>query len=500
MSRVLLSAHGAVWGVPMLLLILGVGLWISLKTGFVQFRLLPAALRGLICRIVKTDSSGGTSPYRALCTALGATVGTGNIIGVAGAICLGGPGAIFWMWICGLLAMGTKFAEAVLAVRYRRFSGDAYLGGPMYMIIDGMGSRWHGLAIIYSMLGLLASFGVGNAVQVSAVISGINSVMLHFGGEETLRRNLAMGLILAVILGSVLLGGAKRIGAAAEVLVPVVAAGYMILCCLVLFLRCDRLLPALKSITAGAFAPGAVTGGVVGSLFQALRIGCCRGVFTNEAGMGTASMAHAAAEVSHPVEQGLMGIVEVFLDTIVLCTLTALVILVSGVEIPYGTDAGGSLTISSFTAVCGEWASLALAAAMCCLAFATVLGWGLYGTCCAQFLFGYRAWEAFAALQTGAVVLGALVSSETIWLLAELLNGLMAIPNLIVLAALTPELCRLTKEYTNKSGGTAAEGGNHADFYQCQPLRTFSHEKIPSLRGGGGKGRKKDLSSEHRTA
>lgn len=453
MMRALLSAHGVIWGVPMLALILGVGLRITVKSGFVQFRLFPAAMGEFLRRFRGRNHSNGVSSFRALCTALGATVGTGNIIGVAGAICLGGPGAIFWMWACGILAMGTKFGEAVLAVRYRKKTGREYFGGPMYMITEGLPARWHWLAPLYCIFGLIASFGVGNAAQVNAVISGINSVLGQLGREASLRQDLAIGLILSVIVGSVLLGGARRIGAAAEILVPIASVFYIGLCAAVLFLRYDRIADALASIIRGAFSTEAVTGGVVGSAFQTLRIGCCRGVFTNEAGMGTASMAHASADVSHPVQQGLMGIVEVFLDTIVLCTLTALVILVSGVPIPYGTDAGGTLTISAFSGVCGDWVCGALAAALCCFAFATVLGWGLYGTRCAQFLFGEHAWEPFAAAQTAAVVLGTVLKTETIWLLSELFNGLMAIPNLIVLAVLAPELGRLTKEYIKKQGG-----------------------------------------------
>ena len=500
MTGILLSAHGVIWGIPMLLLILGVGLEITVKTGFAQFRLFPASIREFFRRFRGRNQTSGVSSFRALCTALGATVGTGNIIGVAGAICLGGPGAIFWMWVCGVLAMGTKFAEAALAVRYRKKAGREYVGGPMYMIAEGLPHRWRWLASMYCTLGLIASFGVGNAAQVNAVISGIRSVLKSWGREVSMQQEVAIGLILAVMVGSVLMGGAKRIGAAAELLVPIASIFYIGLCASVLILRYDRLPDAFGSILRGAFSPKAVTGGVVGSMLQTLRIGCCRGVFTNEAGMGTASMAHASAAVFHPVQQGLMGVVEVFLDTIVLCSLTALVILVSGVPIPYGTDAGGALTISAFSGVCGDWVCMALAAALCCFAFATVLGWGLYGTRCAQFLFGDPAWELFAAAQTAAVVLGAVLKTETIWLLSELFNGLMAVPNLIVLAALTPELSRLTKEYIKKQGGKAAEGGNHADFHQCQPLRALSHEKVPSLRGGGGSAGKEDLSSEYRSA
>ena len=500
MTDALLSAHGVVWGAPMMLLILGVGMGITVKTGFVQLRLFPASLRLFFRKFRGRKGSGGVSSFRALCTALGATVGTGNIIGVAGAICLGGPGAVFWMWVCGLLAMGTKYAEVTLALRYRIIHNGEYLGGPMYMILQGLGSDWRHLAVIYSAFGMIAAFGVGNATQINAVVSGINSVFAQYGTGESLRRNLAFGLILAVLIGSVLLGGAKRIGAAAELLVPAASLGYAVLCFAVLVMRVSAIPEAFASIFRGAFSPEAVTGGAVGSALQALRTGCCRGVFTNEAGMGTASIAHASAEAEHPAEQGLMGIVEVFLDTILLCTLTALVILVSGVPIPYGTDGGGTLTVNALSAVCGDWVSILLAAALCCFAFATVLGWGMYGARCAQFLFGPNVWTPFALMQTIAVVIGAVLRTETVWLLAELLNGLMAVPNLIALAALTPELVRLTKEYKNNLGGIAAEGGNYADFHQCKPLRAFSHAKVPPLCHGGGKGGQKDLSSEHRSA
>ena len=499
MTGVLLSVHGAIWGIPMLVLILGVGLRIGVLTRFVQLRMLPQAVRAFLGTFRESGNTGGTSSYRALCTALGATVGTGNIIGVAGAISLGGPGAIFWMWICGLLAMGTKFAEATLAVRYRTGQTGAYLGGPMYMIRDGLPPKWRVLAAVYCVFGIIAAFGVGNATQINAVISGINSVLRQFGRRETARWNLAMGLILAVLVGTVLMGGVRRIGAAAELLVPAVSLFYMGLCTVVLVLRAGRIPDAVGMILRGAFSPEAVTGGAVGSALQALRIGCCRGVFTNEAGMGTASIAHAGADVAHPVEQGLMGIVEVFLDTIVLCTLTALVILVSGVPVSYGTDQG-TLTLDAFSAVCGDWVSIALTVSLGCFAIATILGWGLYGTRCAQFLFGERAWLPFAAAQTVMVVLGAVLKTQTIWCLSELFNGLMAIPNLIALAVLSPELSRLVKEYNKKKGGQAAEGGNHADFHQCQPLRALSHEKVPSLRGGGGSAGKEDLSSEYRSA
>ncbi len=470
MTKILTSIHDFLWGAPTLVLILGVGLYLSLTTGFVQLRLLPRALMGFWRKLRGEGASEeGVSPFQALCTALAATVGTGNLVGVAGAICIGGPGAIFWMWVCGILGMATKFAEATLAVRYRTGTPGNYRGGPMYMIASGMGARWRPLAVLYSFFGVVAAFGVGNATQVNAVISGVNGVLFRFGVAETRQGNLLMGILLAVIIGAMLLGGAKRIGSVAEGLVPFVSAAYILLCAWVLLRRAGEIPAAFRQIFLGAFSPRAATGGILGSAFLSLRVGCSRGVFTNEAGMGTASIAHAGASVSHPVQQGLMGIMEVFLDTIVICTLTALGILVSGIPIPYGVE-DGSLTTYAFSAVCGDWVSVFLAGALCCFAFATVLGWGLYGARCAEFLFGPGAWRWFALLQTVTVVLGAVLNTQVVWLLAETVNGLMAIPNLLALAALSPELRRLTLEYIQKTRLSQPVEVYYADFHQRQPL------------------------------
>ena len=471
MTKILQSIYGYLWGAPALVLILGVGLYLSISTSFAQFSLFPAAIRGFFGKLFrKKRTAGGVSSFQALCTALAATVGTGNLVGVAGAICIGGPGAIFWMWICGIFGMITKFAEVTLAVRYRTGSPGNYAGGPMYMISRGMGPKWKFLGVCYSFFGIIAAFGVGNATQINAVITGINGVLNRFGGSETMMGNLIMGVVLAVLVGALLLGGAKRIGRVAEALVPVISAAYILLCLVALVLKVEALPSALRSILQGAFLPRAATGGMIGSAFQTLRVGCSRGVFTNEAGMGTASMAHASAETEHPAAQGMMGLVEVFLDTIVICTMTALVILTSGVPISYGVDMGGELTMAAFTNVFGDWVSLFLAGALACFAFATVLGWGLYGIRCAQFLFGDSSFCVFALLQSMAVVLSTLLQTGVVWLLAETVNGLMAIPNLIALAYLSPELVRLTKQYKRKPGRLAANGGYYADFHQCKPL------------------------------
>lgn len=446
MTKFLENINAFIWGIPALVLILGVGGFLSLRTGFAQLRLFPEAVKRFAGQLVGRDREEGSS-FRCLCTALAATVGTGNLAGVAGAICLGGPGAVFWMWICGFLGMVTKYAEAVLAVRYRENLREESRGGPMYIMIHGLGSKWRPLAKCYCLFGVLASFGVGNAAQINTVTAGIHSVLSRFGKEPTRSGDLLLGLILALLVSASLLGGAKRIGSLAEKLIPVVSAGYLILCTAVLIARFREIPGAVAAIFLGAFSPRAVTGGMLGSAFQALRVGCSRGVFTNEAGMGTAAIAHGGANVRHPAEQGMMGIMEVFLDTVVICTLTALVILISGVPIPYGTDAGAALTEAAFSKVLGNWTAFFLAAALCCFAFATVLGWGLYGGRCLEFLLGVPAWKGFAIAQGAMALLGAVLETGPVWLLAECFNGLMAIPNLFTLAMLSSEVRRLTIDY-----------------------------------------------------
>lgn len=447
MILILEKVNAVVWGIPALAGILGIGIYLSIRTGFVQLRLFPKALRSFWATLRGKQGTGeGVSPFQALCTALAATVGTGNLAGVAGAIAIGGAGAIFWMWVSALLGMMTKFAEATLSVRFReRNSAGEWVGGPMYMIQNGMGKRWKWLASVYCFFGVVAAFGVGNATQINTVIGGVNQAITALGGAETATGNLVMGALLAVLICGILMGGMRKIGTLAERLVPFASVAYLLLGFGVLIVRWQYLPSAFASIFDGAFSPRAVTGGAIGSMFVCLRIGVSRGVFTNEAGMGTAGIAHAAAQVKHPTQQGLMGIMEVFLDTIVICTMTALVILISGVDIPYGEDVGVILTTQAFSAVYGGWVSILIAAALCCFAIATVLGWGLYGARCAQFLFGDGVWKKFVFVQGGAVILGAVLKTGTVWLLSETVNGLMAIPNLIALAYLAPELRRLTK-------------------------------------------------------
>ena len=441
-----------IWGIPALLMILSLGIYLTIRTGLIQFRFFPKAFQAFITAFKKRKSDkDDISPFRALCTALAATVGTGNLAGVAGAIAIGGPGSIFWMWICALLGMVIKFSEAVLSVRFRiRDASGGYIGGPMYMIQYGMGKRWTWLACIYAFLGTIAAFGVGNGTQINTVIASVNSIVTAFGGTPTQLRNLGLGLIFAFIIGLALMGGVKRIGAVTESLIPFASLAYVLLGLGVLVIRFRAVPSAFQSILTGAFQPHAVTGGMIGSMMQAVHIGVSRGVFTNEAGMGTAGIAHSTAKVSHPVEQGLMGIVEVFLDTIVICTITALVILCSGISITYGQDNGMALTAAAFTSIYGKWINIFLSAAIACFAIATILGWGLYGIRCVQFLFGSNAWRPFVWIQIIITVISAVLNTKTVWLLTEMVNGLMAIPNLFAVGVLSPELMRQIKDYRTK--------------------------------------------------
>lgn len=425
--------NGFLWGVPVLGLILGTGVWLTARTGFVQLRLFPAACREFWRRLGRRDSG-----FRALCTALAATVGTGNIAGVAGAIAIGGPGAVFWMWVSAFLGLAVKYAEGVLAVRYRESDGRA---GPMYIIRRGLGEWWQWLAYLYSFFGIVAAFGVGNATQVNAVISSLECTGASRGFA------VALGCLLSGVVALMVMGGARRITGAAEVLVPVVSAAYILLCLGAVALRWERLMTAFGEILRGAFDPRAVTGGAVGGMMTAMRIGVSRGTFTNEAGMGTAAIAHGGAEVDHPVRQGLMGIMEVFLDTMVICTLTALVILTSGVRIPYGVPTGAELTALALGESFGPWVGAALCGCLVLFALATILGWGFYAGRCAEFLFGRINWKVFGLCQGGAVLLGLFLETGTVWTLAEIVNGLMAIPNLMAVLLLSGQVRRLTGEW-----------------------------------------------------
>ena len=442
-----------IWGVPAMLCIFGVGLYLSIRTHFLQIRKFPYAIKTTIGRMFRkrNASDGALTPFQAVCTALAATVGTGNIAGVAGAIAIGGPGAVFWMWISALLGMCTKFAEVTLAVHFREKNTNGDLvGGPMYYIKNGLGEKWIWLAYLFAAFGVLTVFGTGNATQVNTITTAINSALLNYhviseGAVST--SNLIIGIVITVLVGMILLGGIKRIGQVTEKLVPFMALLYIVLALGVVLMNI-RVLPAVfVSIIRGAFQPSAVTGGVVGSMFMSMKKGVSRGIFSNEAGLGTGSIAHACADTRKPVKQGMFGIFEVFTDTILICTLTALVILCSPITIPYGQAAGAELTIQGFTSVYGNWVSIFTALAMCCFAFSTILGWGLYGARCIEFLFSSKVTKPFMVVYSFVAILGATADLGLMWSIADTFNGLMAIPNLIALFLLSGKIVQLVKDY-----------------------------------------------------
>ena len=445
-----------VWGIPAIICIIGVGLYLSIRTGFIQIRKFPLAMKQTIGKVFeKKEAKHGTmTPFQAVCTALSATVGTGNIAGVAGAIAIGGPGAVFWMWVSAFLGMCTKFSEVVLAVHFREKNEKGeYVGGPMYYIKNGLGKKWHWLAVLFSVFGIFTVFGTGNATQVNTIATAVNSALLNYNlisAEGVTISNWIIGIVIMILVVCVLLGGIKRIGKVTEKLVPFMAVFYILLALGVVLLNIKNVPGVFADIFYGAFNPAAVTGGVVGSFFTSMTKGVSRGIFSNEAGLGTGSIAHACADTGKPVEQGFFGIFEVFADTIIICTLTALVILCSGTPVAFGDAAGAELTISGFTSTYGNWVSIFTAVAMCCFAFSTIIGWGLYGARCAEFIFSSKIVKPFMVIYSMVAVVGATVDLGLVWSIAETFNGLMVIPNLIAVLLLSGTVFKLVKEYFKK--------------------------------------------------
>ena len=441
-----------IWGVPAMICILGVGIFLTVRTRFFQVRKFPKAIKSTVGKIFdKKEAKDGTmSPFQAVCTALAGTVGTGNIAGVAGALALGGPGAVFWMWCSAFLGMCTKFAEVTLAVHFReKNSNGEHIGGPMYYIKNGLGKKWTWLAVMYAVFGVLTVFGTGNATQVNTIVASIDSALSSFniiGEGQTEKINLVIGILIAALVSLVLLGGIKRIGQVTEKLVPFMAVIYILLGIGVIILNINRVPGVFSSIITGAFTPRAVTGGAVGSAFLCLKKGVSRGIFSNEAGLGTGSIAHACADTDDAVDQGMFGIFEVFMDTIVICTLTALVILCSGTGVVYGQAAGAELTISGFTATYGSWVTIFTAVSLCCFAFSTIIGWGLYGSRCVEFGFGDKSVRPFLVIYSFVAIVGATMDLGLLWDIAETFNGMMAIPNLIALFLLSGVVVKLVKE------------------------------------------------------
>lgn len=420
-----------IWGVPAMALLLAVGICMTVTTRCIQLRKLGASIRQ-VWRSLR-QPSGGVSSFQAVCTALAATVGTGNIAGVAGAIALGGPGAVFWMWVSAFFGMATKYAEVILAMQYRKNG----VGGPMYYMERGMGQRW--LAVLFAWFAILASLGMGNMAQINTIVQSVQTALPRWKPEPLA---LLTGLAAAVLVAAVTLGGARQVGRVMERLVPVVALCYLLGGSAVIAAHADRLPAVFSSIFREAFSPRAAIGGGMGT---AIRWGMSRGIFSNEAGLGSAPMAHAAAD-ARPREQGLMGIFEVFLDTVVLCTLTALTILVSGIPVPYGQAAGAELAANAMATVFGSWAPGLLAVCLSLLALGTLISWQLYGVRCAGYLFGHRGEQVYRLIYPAVILLGATMDLTWAWTLSDLFNGLMALPNLAALLALRKQIAEIEAE------------------------------------------------------
>ena len=458
--------NGIAWGPWMLLLLVGTGVFLSVKVGFIQFTKFGHAMKNTIGKIFQKQSAAGgeVTPFQAMTTALAATVGTGNIAGVTGAIAVGGPGAVFWMWVSALFGMVTKYSEVVLAVKYReRNAKGDWVGGPMYYIRNGLGKKWNWLAVLFSLLGALAAFGIGNMTQVNTIASSFNSAVDAFGGNTGASTvtifgqivpisSIAVGAVVAVIVALTLFGGIKRIGAVTEKMVPFMAAIYIVCSMVVVCFNLDSIGHILAMIFKGAFSAEAALGGAFGiTIMQTIQKGVGRGVFSNEAGLGSAPMAHAATSETNPVKQGLYGIFEVFMDTIVICTLTAFTVLCgfeSGVDIAWGQSAGTELIIAAFASVFGnKMGALIVAVGISLFALSTILSWSLYGSRCCEFLLGHKSTLVYQILFVLIVIVGATLDLELVWNIADTLNGFMAIPNLIALLGLSGVVVKLTKEY-----------------------------------------------------
>lgn len=468
LNAILKQIDGIVWGPGMLILILGVGLFLSIGLKLMPTRKIGYGFKLLLSgqKAAKDDESKGEiPPFQALMTALSATVGTGNIAGVATAIVLGGPGALFWMWLTALVGMATKYSEAVLAVHFRETDKNGqHVGGPMYYIKNGLGNNWKWLGVLFAIFGACAGFGIGNTVQSNSVADALEDAFNLSAHTTHFLQNfvdpiqaatlvsdynlgsLLVGLVLMVLVGSVLLGGIKRIGSVASALVPVMAITYIILGLIALIINVDALGSALELVFTKAFSLEAGAGGAAGAtMWAAIHYGVARGVFSNEAGLGSAPIAHAAAQTHNPVRQGLVAMLGTFIDTILVCTITGLVIISSGVW--DSGDKGSVLTSAAFQSSFGEFGSIIVSIALAVFAFTTIIGWSFYGEKCVEFLFGIKAIKPYRLLWLIALPVGAAMNLGMVWTIADILNAMMAIPNLIALALLSGIVFRLTRKY-----------------------------------------------------
>ena len=439
-TSILNQLSSFIWGPIMLTLLLGVGIYLSIGLKFMPWRNIGHGFKLLLSGQAEKDQ-GDISPFQALMTALSATIGTGNIAGVATAIFLGGPGAIFWMWVTALFGMATKYGEAVLAVKYREIdSRGKRQGGPMYYIKNGLGKNWKWLGFLFALFGTIAAFGIGNMVQSNSVADALKS---NFNVDPTIT-----GVILAILVGLVILGGIKRIGEVAGKLVPIMAVAYIAGSLVVIFANFGNIGEAFALIFSSAFSGTAATGGFAGAaVWAAIRFGVARGVFSNEAGLGSAPIAHAAAQTNDPVRQGMIGMLGTFIDTIIICTMTALVILLTGAWSSGETGASLS-TLAYGQGISGG--NYIVTLGLVVFAFTTLLGWSYYGERCAEYIFGVSIIIPYRILWVVAILTGALIKLNFVWLFADVMNGFMAIPNLIALALLSPVIFKITKEHFGK--------------------------------------------------
>ena len=446
--------NGIVMGWPGMILLVGTGVYYTFRCGGVQFKWFGYIMKNTIGKIFekKEAGEGAVTPFQAVCTALAATVGTGNIAGITGAIALGGPGAVFWMWISALFGMCTKFAEVTLAIHFRERNdkGD-WVGGPMYYISKGLGKNWKWLGSLFALFGMLAAFGIGNMTQINSIVTSISGTINSFTPINVNTANLIIGIIVAIFCAIVLIGGLKRIGQVTEKLVPFMAVIYILSALIIFFAHIGNIGNVLRSIFVGAFTPSAVVGGAAGiTISAAVKRGVGRGVFSNEAGLGSAPIAHAAADTDSAVRQGCFGVFEVFADTIVICTLTAFAVLMSGTPINFGQAAGADLTIAAFGTTFGRVGGIIISVGLTLFATSTILSWCLYGTRCAEFLFKTtKIIKPYQVIFCLVIILGAVTELSLVWDIADTLNGLMAIPNLVGLLGLSPIVIKLTREYFN---------------------------------------------------
>ena len=449
LHTLLSTINGYVWGPFTLILLVGTGVYLTVGLGFLPIRKLVYGFQ-LLWQGRKSDASeGDITPFNALMTALSATVGTGNIVGVAGAIAIGGPGAVFWMWMTALVGMATKYSEAVLAVKYREVdSRGRHQGGPMYYIKNGMGDNWKWLAFLFALFGTIAAFGIGNGVQSNAVA---NTLVQQFNWPEW--SHYVIGAVLAILTGLVLIGGILRIGTIAGKIVPFMAVVYVAGALIIILSHLGDVPAALMMIVRDAFTGSAAAGGFIGAtIMLAIQKGVARGVFSNEAGLGSAPIAHAAAKTNNPIRQGTIGMLGTFIDTIVICTMTALVIIMMNGWTQVDATTGlrisvAEITTFSFNAGLPGIGEYIVTFGLVFFAYTTILGWSFYGERCAEYLFGVRVIVPYRILWVVVVFIGAIANLKMMWVIAEILNGLMAIPNLIALLLLSPVVFKLSKDY-----------------------------------------------------